>query len=516
MVYSLSSGKNWSDRMIKRLFRLCSNKSILDVGTGAGQYYTMLSPSLPTAAFVGIEVWEPYIEKYSLYKKYDTIINEDIREFMPAEVYGVTILGDVLAYMTKEEAIKVYKKILKNSEFVIISIPITFNLQKECNENPFEKYIKDDWSHDEVMSSFEELVLFYIDKEIGVYIGYNKKLHTKQEILTANKPTYAVYGIYKDEEKFIKRCLDSTKDVDEIILCDIGSKDKTNELIDEFIMDNPNENIKTFKACFSPFRFDDARNLSLSLIDKDIDICISLDTDEWLMDAWKKELDAVWNYDYTRYYHKSKIIWANSNASSHWNDRVHIRNGYCWKLPVHEIVEYKHKEKVCWADSFWIYHEPDNEKSRESYLPMLEQSINERPDVWKTWSFLADAYLSADRCEAAIEAIDMAFKIKDADKGFLYKQKYSVYKYQKETNLALVNLNNYIIYQSNRREPYFEKALYLNKLGRNAEAFFELKNAEKITKLITDYHYNPRSWGEDFNEFMEKVHNLAQKEGVSI
>jgi hypothetical protein len=56
--------------------------------------------------------------------------------------------------MTKEEAIKLVENVLTNCQTLIISIPIVHMPQDEVNGNPFEVHVKDDWSHDEVMSTW--------------------------------------------------------------------------------------------------------------------------------------------------------------------------------------------------------------------------------------------------------------------------------------------------------------------------------------------------------------------------
>ena len=73
-----------------------------------------------------------------------------------------------------------------------------------------------------------------------------------------NKPLISIYGIYKNEENVIERFLSSIKTADEIVLCDTGSLDQTNNIIDTFKKDNPKVNLKTFKIYISPWRFDDA------------------------------------------------------------------------------------------------------------------------------------------------------------------------------------------------------------------------------------------------------------------
>jgi glycosyltransferase involved in cell wall biosynthesis len=329
-------------------------------------------------------------------------------------------------------------------------------------------------------------------------------------------PSVAVYGIYKNEQKFIKRFLDSVQDADEIILCDTGSEDNTNQIINQYKKDYPHINLKIYSIFVSPWRFDDARNASLSLVNPNIDICISLDIDEYLMDGWKEYLIGQWEPGYTRYNHKFKTIWPNRSISEHWHERIHIRTGYTWKLPIHEILEYTGQEIVKWLPDFWIYQEPDHDKARSTYLPLLEQSVKERKDIWKSWSFLAIEYLAVGIYEEALNAIDKALGLENSDKSYLYKMKYFVFKANNQSDLALISLDNAIQQMPERREPYFEKALYLHELGRNIEAYFYLKQSEKLVNKITDYHYNPAAWDDEYEYWSFKLLELAKKEGENV
>jgi len=335
--------------------------------------------------------------------------------------------------------------------------------------------------------------------------------------LTQNKmPSVAVYAIYKNEQQFVKRFLDSVQDADEIILCDTGSEDDTNEIIQQYVKTYPHINIKIYSICVSPWRFDDARNTCLSLVKPEIDICISLDMDEYLMDGWKQHLIDHWEYECTRYYHRFKTIWADESVSEHWHERIHVRAGYAWKLPVHEILEYTGEEKVKWLPNFWVYHEPDQSKIRSSYLPLLEQSVQERPDIWKSWSFLAIEYLALERYEEALNALDKALSLQNSDKSYLYKMKYFVYKASHQTALALLSLDNAILQMPERREPYFEKALYLHELGRNVEAYFYIRQCEQEEDRIIDYHYNFAAWDVEFEYWGSKILELAKEEGINV
>ncbi len=334
--------------------------------------------------------------------------------------------------------------------------------------------------------------------------------------ITTKQPSIAVYGIYRNEQKSIERFLDSVQPADEIVLCDTGSDDNTNQIISQYKECHPQVNLQIYSICVSPWRFDDARNTALSLVSPTIDLCLALDIDECLMNGWKTHLLSYWEPGYTKYYHKFKTIWSTGNLAEHWHERIHARAGYTWKLPIWEILEYNGPEKIKWLPDFWVYHRPVADKPRVNYLPLLEQAVKERPAVWKSWCFLANEYLTAGRYEEARKAVDKALDLETSDKGYLYKMKYLIYKAQNQVNLALINLNNMILHLSDRREAYFEKAVYLHQLGRHHEAFISLQEGKKITARIIDYHYNPAAWDNEFEHWEDQLGKLAGKEGVNI
>jgi glycosyltransferase involved in cell wall biosynthesis len=326
-------------------------------------------------------------------------------------------------------------------------------------------------------------------------------------------PRIAVYGIFKNEQTFIERFLHSIKDADEIVLCDTGSTDQTPRLIEQFKQTYSETSINVYRICVSPWRFDDARNAALSFVSPAADICISLDIDEYLMDGWKEQLLQQIEAGYTRYHHMFSTIWPDGGVTEHLHERIHSRSGYMWKLPVHEILEYYGEEKTKFLPDFWMYQKPDSDKARSSYLPLLEQSVKERKNVWKSWSFLAGEYMGAGRYDDALRAIDSALELPDSDKCYLHKTKFFIYRAISQPDLAILSLNNSIFWALNRREPFFEKAIYLYQLGRNTEAWSTLKEAEIRTAKYMDYHYNSTAWDDSFEHWKSIILELAQKEG---
>lgn len=91
-----------------------------------------------------------------------------------------------------------------------------------------------------------------------------------------NKSTISLCMIVKDEERCIERCLESVySTVDEIIVVDTGSSDRTLELIAKF-------NAKVFHYKWD-HNFSNARNHAIEQATGDY--ILQLDADEWLEDS---------------------------------------------------------------------------------------------------------------------------------------------------------------------------------------------------------------------------------------
>lgn len=147
--------------------------SILDIGAGSGTYYKLLSTIKPFK-WSAIEAWKSYIEEFNLKKMYDIVYNEDVRNFEWRENYDLVIAGDVLEHMNKADAEILVEKILNHADTLIISIPITHMPQEAINDNPFEFHVKDNWTHQEVQSTWGSFIKdCWIPKgkksQVGVY-----------------------------------------------------------------------------------------------------------------------------------------------------------------------------------------------------------------------------------------------------------------------------------------------------------------------------------------------------------
>jgi tetratricopeptide (TPR) repeat protein len=209
----------------------------------------------------------------------------------------------------------------------------------------------------------------------------------------------AVVSICLNEDKFIARWAESAKDSDYLILGDTGSTDQTVAFA-KFI------GITVHQLSINPWRFDDARNALLALVPSNVDYVINLDVDEVLAPGWREELEKAHKLSLTRPRYKYTWSWKEDGTEglTYGGDKIHARNGYRWKHPVHEvIVADRIKETQGWI-GLEIHHHPDSTKSRGQYFPLLELSVTEDPsDDRNAYYFARELYFNAQYERAAKE-----------------------------------------------------------------------------------------------------------------
>jgi tetratricopeptide (TPR) repeat protein len=208
----------------------------------------------------------------------------------------------------------------------------------------------------------------------------------------------AVYTIALNEEKFVERWAKSAEEADYRFILDTGSTDSTVSLA-------TSSGVQTAVASVCPWRFDDARNVSLSLLPDDVDYCIALDMDEVLVPGWREELEKAHKAGWTRPRYKYTWSWVDGKPGLQYGgDKIHARHGYRWKHPVHEVlVADRIPETQGWLD-LEIHHFPDETKSRGQYFPLLELSVAEDPwDDRNTYYFARELYFNKQYERAAKE-----------------------------------------------------------------------------------------------------------------
>ena len=193
----------------------------------------------------------------------------------------------------------------------------------------------------------------------------------------------AVYTISLNEEQHIDRWVNSVvDDADCLVIADTGSTDNTVALLEQ-------RGVSVYRIKVDPWRFDDARNTALALIPADIDVCISMDMDEYMSANWRRELENSWSINVTTRMSYTYVFDADSGFSF-YADKIHARRGYRWRRPVHETVfAVDGRETLSTSNNLVMYQKQDTEKSRKSYLPLLQLSHNENPTDSQTLFWLA-------------------------------------------------------------------------------------------------------------------------------
>ena len=311
-----------------------------------------------------------------------------------------------------------------------------------------------------------------------------------------SKYKVSVYAICKNEEKFVDRWYESMKEADEIYVLDTGSTDLSVEKL-------KSNGVNVTICKITPWRFDVARNKSLELVSLDTDICVCTDIDEVFEPGWREKLEKYWEQDTTRGYYNYNWSFDNKGepAVNFYLDKFHSRLGYKWTHPVHEILEYvgDNVEKRKFIDEITLNHYPDHEKSRASYLPLLEMSVQESPNDDRNMHYLGREYMYYGMWEKSIETLIKHLNLptatwkdeRSASMRFIARS----YKNLGKVNLARIWLEKAINETSYLREPLVEMGMleYSEKNYQDAIIYFEkaLMINEKYKNYINEpFCYN--------------------------
>lgn len=225
-----------------------------------------------------------------------------------------------------------------------------------------------------------------------------------------SKYKISVYAITKNEEKNVDKWIDSMKEADEIVVLDTGSSDATVERLKKY------PKVKVYEEIIKPWRFDIARNLSLSYVSKDTDICICTDLDERFEPGWRKNLEKHWQNGATRgrYLYNWSFDEFGKPGTTFYLNKIHTRNDYKWTHPVHEVLTCITTEREIFIPNITLNHYQDYTKARSSYLPLLELSVKEDPDDDRNMHYLGREYMYYKKWNEAIDTLIKHLNLKRA------------------------------------------------------------------------------------------------------
>lgn len=304
-----------------------------------------------------------------------------------------------------------------------------------------------------------------------------------------------VYAICKNEEMFAEKWMESMSEADIIVVTDTGSTDKTAEKLKAL-------GATVYEEKIVPWRFDVARNLSLSHVPDDVDICVCTDLDELFQKGWREKLENAWRRGTNRgNYSYNWSLKADGTADVQFNYfKVHTKKDYIWVAPVHEYLEYtgEEPEKKVFIEGMVLNHYPDNSKSRSSYLPLLELAVQEKPTDPRSMYYLGREYMYAEMWDKCIKTLNKFLALPNA---LWREERCSAMRCMAKAYLSLENTSEAFSWYyraiaecPSMRDAYIEFAQAAYAIKDWNKVFFLTGEALKITRKSDTYINMGYSW----------------------
>jgi glycosyltransferase involved in cell wall biosynthesis/Tfp pilus assembly protein PilF len=313
------------------------------------------------------------------------------------------------------------------------------------------------------------------------------------------EPIISCCMIVKNEETFLKQCLESVKDyVDEIIIVDTGSTDGTLEIAKQY----------TEKVYFHPWEgsFSKARNQALTYASGDWIFIIDAD-EEIVQESDKKLREAVRDAGSADAIYCNIISTYSNGAKSsrHNSERLFRNNGVIhYEGIVHNRVEGPSKIAASKIEIMHYGYNVDEKKAQEKFLrtsELLKKQIAENPQDPRPHHYLGTSYLSRGMKEEAakesVMAIDLAERKNDNHPLYLWARH----------NAAIAFFRMGAL---DKAEEYSQEAL--RKYPDHLDSYYTLTMVAGERGQWKDV----LSWGAKFLELLDIFENNPEKAGVVI
>jgi tetratricopeptide (TPR) repeat protein len=295
----------------------------------------------------------------------------------------------------------------------------------------------------------------------------------------------AVYAICKNESAHIDRFMDACEGADSVTVLDTGSSDDS-------VIRLRNRGASVIQEVISPWRFDQARNQSLTHVPNEADMCVSVDLDEVLSGNWRSEIESAWRPGITRIHH-----FMNSDGHEYLEHRVHARKGYFWRNAVHEQLVCTSHENVGHC-SMMIWHKPDVTKSRAQYSDLLQLVRQESPNNFRNFCYIVIDLLNRGKNYEATSAASEALEIKKVwqiDRSYIAHLAAGAMKNECDFGAEEAWLQLAVTLAPTWREAWYHLGKLYMSVSRYEDASRLILHALKLTEKVYANYMDQSAWG---------------------
>jgi glycosyltransferase involved in cell wall biosynthesis len=326
------------------------------------------------------------------------------------------------------------------------------------------------------------------------------------------KPGITACIIARDEEKVIQRCLESLSEVDEIVVADTGSHDRTAKLAASWGAFVLRLEVET------PFHFGHARQAALAAAKHEW--VLSIDADEVLDEGGRAILDRL-RKDPSKQAWEVGFLQRDTHDAApvkHYLKRFFRADLHRWVLRVHEQAVPITKAEMGLERTIVLEHLPSRrrERRKSQNFELLKIAVKENPEYAHLFLYLAQEYGLRNDLGKALVAVDR-YLSSGIDEGALWLSEARLFKgmilgRMKRIPEAIEMLER-ASQAATRREPLIHAAELERGRGRYGTALFYLDRALAIPKsAMPDFHGTWASaWGKIPHEMVAGLLSSIEK-----
>jgi len=139
--------QSWIDIDIPMILRKIplDTKSLLDLGCGRGIIAAICRSHRDIERLVGVDIFEPYLERLNKYRFYDQVLKHDLNQPLPFDdrSFEIVVAAEVVEHLEKEKALNLIQEAERvGSRKVIITTPNFFCAEQgEHDNNKYQKHL---------------------------------------------------------------------------------------------------------------------------------------------------------------------------------------------------------------------------------------------------------------------------------------------------------------------------------------------------------------------------------------